>query len=137
MSSVLYDANVLLDVMLNRLPFYAGSAAALRMAARGMVDGYVAGHAVTTVAYVAGRQIGRAPTHRALTQLLTYIRVAPVTDLGVRNALSSSMRDFEDAVTVAAAQAAGVELIVTRDEADFADCPIPTVLPEVLLARHN
>jgi len=48
--------------------------------------------------------------------------------------LQSSITDFEDAVTSEAANAAGVEVIVTRNALDFAASAIPAALPEEFLA---
>jgi hypothetical protein len=62
---------------------------------------------------------------------LTKMRVAPVTDAGVRHALSGSSQDCEDGVTHAAAQEAQVSVIVTRNISDFAKGTILAVLPEV------
>ena len=39
------------------------------------------------------------------------------------------MTDFEDAMQVAAARACEADFIVTRNERDFAESPIPTLTP--------
>lgn len=57
--------------------------------------------------------------------------MAPVTDAVIRQALAGTFNDFEDAVSHAAAQEAGVSVIVTRNIRDFAKSTIPVVLPEV------
>lgn len=57
-----------------------------------------------------------------------------MTDEVIRAALQSSMTDFEDAVTSEAANAAGIEIIVTRNTPDFAASVISVVLPAEFLA---
>jgi len=131
MKRVLYDINVLLDVLLKREPFLADSAAALDAVGQGRVEGYVAGHAVTTLFYVLQQELGMTKSLQVLADLLTKMRVAPVTDAGVRQALNESFKDFEDGVTHAAAQEAKVSVIVTRNVSDFTKGTIPAVLPEV------
>lgn len=54
---VLYDTNVLLDVVLLRAPFVDASAAALDLVARRAVEGFVAGHIVTTIAFFVQRGV--------------------------------------------------------------------------------
>ncbi|MGH7964718.1 MAG: PIN domain-containing protein, partial [Candidatus Binatia bacterium] len=98
---------------------------------QGQVDGYIAGHAITTLFYLLRRQLGSAKSRHVLADLLSKMRIAPVTDTGIRQALSRPFKDFEDAVTHAAAQEAGVSVIVTRNVGDFAKGTIPAVLPEV------
>ncbi|MFM6021482.1 MAG: PIN domain-containing protein, partial [Dolichospermum sp.] len=48
-------------------------------------------------------------------------------------ALQSPIKDFEDAVTSAAAIAAGVEIIVTRNKVDFVGSLVPALSPEEFL----
>jgi len=131
---VLYDTNVLLDVVLARAPHAGASAASLDVAATGAVEGFVAGHAVTTIAYLIQRERGRSKAKAALTRLLSRIRVAPTTDAAVRLALAMDLGDFEDAVTVASAQEAGCELIVTRNLPHFRGAIVKAILPEALSA---
>lgn len=45
------------------------------------------------------------------------------------------MADFEDAVQVAAAQAAGIDAIVTRNGGDFAGTPLTVLTPAQFLQR--
>jgi predicted nucleic acid-binding protein len=131
MKRVLYDINVLLDVLLKREQFLADSASALDAVGQGQVEGYIAGHAVTTLFYLLQRELGMAKSRQVLAGLLTKMRVAPVTDAGIRQALNNSFKDFEDGVTYAAAQEAEVSVIVTRNVNDFTKGIIPAVLPEV------
>jgi hypothetical protein len=104
--------------------------------AKGVVEGYVAAHALTTIAYLLQRQVGTKASRTVLADLLSGIRVAPVTEAVVRRALSSDLRDFEDAVCDAAAQEVDAIAIVTRNVADFAGSAVPAVLPIAFLASE-
>jgi predicted nucleic acid-binding protein len=131
---VLYDTNVVLDVLLAREPHLAASAAALGLTEAGRVEGYLAAHAVTTLASLLQRRVGAARGRAVLADLLSRLRVAAVTERTIRTALAGAFRDFEDAVCHGAAVEAGAELIVTRNLADFVPGTVPAVLPEALLA---
>jgi predicted nucleic-acid-binding protein len=130
----LFDSDVLLDVLAQRQPFVSTSAQALNTATQPQVQGYVAGHAVTNIFYILRRQVGSETARELLSRLLQYLQVANVTEEVIRAALQSSMTDFEDAVTSEAANAAGIEIIVTRNTPDFAASAIPVVLPAEFLA---
>ncbi|HEY9620219.1 MAG TPA: PIN domain-containing protein [Crinalium sp.] len=134
MSRVLFDSDVLLDVLAQRQPFVVASAQALNMVTQPQVQGYVSGHAVTNIFYILRRQVGSEAARELLSRLLQHLQVANVTDEVIRAALQSSMTDFEDAVTSEAANAAGLEVIVTRNTPDFVASVIPAVLPEEFLA---
>ncbi|WAS06236.1 PIN domain-containing protein [Gloeomargaritales cyanobacterium VI4D9] len=94
----------------------------------------VSGHAVTNIFYILRRQVGGEAARELLSRLLHHLQVANVTDEVIRAALQSPMADFEDAVTSEAANAAGVEVIVTRNTPDFLASVIPALLPEEFLA---
>ena len=134
MRRVLFDSDVLLDVLAQRQPFVIASAQALNTVTQPQVQGYVSGHAVTNIFYILRRQVGSETARELLSRLLEHLQIASVTDEVIRAALQSSMADFEDAVTSEAANAAGLEVIVTRNAPDFAASAIPAVLPEEFLA---
>lgn len=50
MKRVLYDTNVVLDVLLSRNAHMEASALALDAVGTGRVEGYISGHAVATIA---------------------------------------------------------------------------------------
>ncbi|MGB7440622.1 MAG: PIN domain-containing protein [Coleofasciculaceae cyanobacterium] len=131
---MLFDSDVLLDVLAQRQPFVAASARALNTVTQEQVQGYVSGHAITNIFYILRRQIGSEAARELLARLLQHLQVASVTDEVIRQALQSSVTDFEDAVTSAAANAAGLEVIVTRNTSDFSAASVPAMLPEEFLA---
>ncbi len=129
MSRVLFDSDVLLDVLAQRHPFFLASAQALNKATQPNVEGYLAGHAVTNLFYLWRRQVGRNVARELLSTLLQNLQVAAVTDAVIRAALRSNMSDFEDAVTSEAARVASVDVIVTRNTPDFAASSVSALLP--------
>ncbi|MCY7284546.1 MAG: PIN domain-containing protein [Cyanobacteria bacterium CAN_BIN43] len=133
MRRVLFDSDILLDVLAQRQPFAIASAQALNRLTQPQVQGYVSGHAVTNIFYILRRHVGSEAARELLSRLLQRIQVASVTDEVVRAALQSSIKDFEDAVTIEAADAAEVEVIVTRNMADFIASSVPAVSPEEFL----
>ncbi|MDJ1181616.1 PIN domain-containing protein [Roseofilum casamattae] len=133
MKRILFDSDVIIDVMMQRQPFVFHSASALSTATNPDIEAYVAAHAVTNIFYIVRRQLGIAKTLEILDRLLQNLNVATVNHGIIRSALESTMTDFEDAVTSEAARVTGVELIVTRNINDYASSPVPAVLPEIFL----
>ncbi|MFZ5877187.1 MAG: PIN domain-containing protein [Nitrospirota bacterium] len=134
MKRVLYDLNVVLDVLLRRDPHFPSSAVALDAVGQGRVQGYIAGHAVTTLAYLLEKELSATKSRRVLAELLSKLQVAAVTDAGIHRGLALGFHDFEDAVTAACAEEAGVAVIVTRNVGDFRKSPIPVVPPSLFVA---
>ena len=133
MKRILFDSDVIIDVMIQRQPFVSNSTLALDTATNPDIEAYLAAHAVTNIFYILRPKRGIPKTLEILDRLLQILNVAVVNDSIIRSALKSTMTDFEDAVTSEAAQVAGVELIVTRNIKDYASSPVPAVVPETFL----
>lgn len=133
MKQVLFDSDVLLDILAQRQPFVIASAQALNTVMKKQVQGFVSGHAVTNIFYILRRQIGSEAARKLIENLLQHIQIASVTNQVIYQALQSPIKDFEDAVTSAAAMSAGLEIIVTRNKTDFVASLVPAMLPEELL----
>ncbi len=82
-----------------------------------------------TYACILEKAQGPVFARRAVEQLLQVFAVAPVTDVVLLRALVLAWPHFEDAVCAACAEAAGCDVIVSRDPAGFPDPPMPVVDP--------
>jgi predicted nucleic acid-binding protein len=131
---VLFDTNVVLDVLLAREPHAAVAAQLFALVERGEMQGCVCATMVTTIHYLAVRALGPKAAQKHLRQLLSLFEVAPVTGEVVTSALDLGFPDFEDAVAHEAARACGAAAIVTRNVKDFATASFPVLSPVELLA---
>ena len=132
MRRILFDTNVVLDVLLDRQPYVEASAAAWAAVETGVAEGMLAAHAVTTIHYLAGKELSGLKARRIVSAILRVFRVAAVDGAVVEEALQLPIPDFEDAVTSAAARAAGCEFIVTRDPKGFRGSPVRSLTPEAV-----
>jgi predicted nucleic acid-binding protein len=132
MTKVLFDINVILDVLLDRKLHAEASAAAWAAVETGASEGLLAAHAVTTIHYLIRKELGAAKALRTVSGMLRVFGVAPVDAAVVQEALHLSFTDFEDAVTAAAARLAGCDYIVTRDPKGFRGSPVRCLTPEAL-----
>jgi predicted nucleic acid-binding protein len=132
---VLVDADVLLDVALDRAPFVNEAAALLDRLERGPSRGVVAWHTLSNFYYLVSPRRGRTDARRFIGELCGFLDVAPVTTEHARLAVASPLSDFEDAMQVAAARAAGADVIATRNVKDFRRSSVPASLPGDVLGR--
>lgn len=131
---VLFDTNVVLDVLLDREPHAEVAAQLLSLVDQDRLDGIVCATTVTTIHYLASKTVGDPEASRMVGELLAMFDVAGV-DLDVLNAaLGLGFSDFEDAVLHEAASAAGASAIVTRNGRDFMGARLPVFEPHELLA---
>ena len=133
MKRILFDTNVVLDVLLDRKPHGEASAAAWAAVEQGTVHGLIAAHAVTTIHYLIRKERGVVKAGRTVQAILRVFGVAAVDERVVQEALELASSDFEDAVTAAAARLAGCDCIVTRDPKGFRASPIRCLTPEAVM----
>lgn len=132
--NVLFDLNVILDVLQKREPFYTASARALAGAEVGLVEGWVAAHSLTTLFYLLARYESPAQARVTLADLLNIVSVAAVDQAVIERALALPYPDFEDAVQMMAAVRIGADYLVTRNVRDYKPGPLPVLQPVELLA---
>ena len=132
---LLIDINVLLDVALQR-PGAAESARLLALCGR-QHEGWLAWHSIATLAYLVERQTSAISGPELIRGILAWADVAKTGRADALAALELPMRDFEDALQVAAAMACGVQFIITRNERDFKASPVPALNPEAFLRRYR
>jgi predicted nucleic acid-binding protein len=134
MKRVLFDTNVLLDVVLGRAPHVKAAEEVWGLIEGRLAEGYIAAHTVTTFYYMLRKQRDSIQARFAIQSLIRVFKVALVDDQVIEEAMRASGSDFEDCVTAAAARRAGCELIVTRDPRGFRSSPVKTVAPASALS---
>ncbi len=131
---LLFDLNVVLDVLARREPWFDHSAAVLSMAGETETEGYVAAHTVTTLNYLLSKYQGRERTAAALIDLLGLLRAVNVDHDRLLEALALGWSDFEDAVQAVCALAVDADYLITRDPKGFPSLSVPVVTPSELMA---
>ncbi len=130
---VLFDTNVILDVLLARVPHVGSATALLDHVAAKDLHGLLGATTITTIHYLATKSVGTAHAQRHIRTLLGLFEVASVTRPVLSDALDLGFPDYEDAVLHEAARHAGALGIVTRDLKGFAKSRLKTYAPDELL----
>jgi predicted nucleic acid-binding protein len=130
---ILFDTNVILDLLLDRKPFVAHAQTLFEKVESGKIDGYIGATTVTTLDYLLAKSLSAKEATRIIKKLLKLFEVAPINRLILEDALDIGFADFEDAVLHAAAVHCGVQAIVTRDEKGFSKAQLAIYSPEALL----
>lgn len=116
---ILFDTNIILDVLMDRLPHSNAAVELFSKVEDGTIIGYVCGTTITTVFYLASKTLGAARAQIEIKKLLSIFEVAPVNRHVLESALELDFNDFEDAVIHEAACHIGADAIVTRNQKDF------------------
>jgi len=126
---ILFDTNVVLDLLMDRAPHADLAAELFSRVEEGSVIGCLCATTVTTVFYLAAKTVGNTAAREEVGKLLGLFEVAPVNRQVLQSALALDFDDFEDAVLHEAACHVGADAIVTRNPKDFGKSRVPVYSP--------
>ena len=135
--TVVFDTNVVLDLLLAREPFVDEAEVLFSRVETGDLHACLSATTVTTIHYLAVKTIGRESALEKVRALLNLFDVAPVHRPVLEEALDLGFEDFEDAVLHEAASQVGAEAIVTRNAKDFAKAKLRIYTPAELIAASG
>ena len=130
---ILFDTNVVLDVLLDREPFSTTAAALFSKVESGVISGFVCATTITTIHYLARKVLGIDSAMEEIKKLMKLFEVAPVNRAVLDASIYSDFKDFEDAVVHESAINKEAQGIVTRDPDGFKNSKINVYSPEELL----
>ena len=131
---VLFDLNIILDVLQERPECYQTSARLLAQAETGRLQGWIAAHSLTTLFYLVAKDKGTDQARVTLTSLLQILKIAPLRQETIEQALNLPYRDFEDAVQMVAALHIRADYLATRNIKDYQPALLTVIQPAELLA---
>ncbi|MEG3893100.1 MULTISPECIES: PIN domain-containing protein [unclassified Microcoleus] len=124
---ILIDTNIIVDVALDREPFFSESDRILTFVEEAQIQGYISASTFSDLYYIIRRDRGRDWTLDFLRQLATFCQVATVDNSVISMALTCNFKDFEDAIQYSTAVINRIDAIVTRNPRDF-----PVTTPRIL-----
>jgi len=77
---ILFDTNVILDVMLDREPFSTISAKLLAFVESGKISGFLGATTITTIHYLARKVVGQKQALNEIEKLLKIFDISPIND---------------------------------------------------------
>ena len=130
---ILFDTNIILDVMLLRDPFLRAATSLLAEVERKNIEGFVCSTTVTTIYYLVSKTKGSKEAKKQVENLLRLFNVTHIEKRGLESALYSDILDYEDAVLHESALGENLNGIVTGNTKDFRNSKITVFNPEELL----
>jgi predicted nucleic acid-binding protein len=118
------DTDILLDVLLERVPHFDASAQVLDWAETHPGQCAVSWHGMANIHYLS--KDGAQPFIEELTE---FCVIPGAGTMEMKRALELGFRDLEDAMQVSSALLFGAQLIVTRNLSDYKQSPIKAVPP--------
>ena len=133
---ILLDTCVILDALQNRVPFAEDAQKIFLAAANKQIEACITAKSVADIYYLTHKLTHSDKlTREILAKLFTLFNLLDTTSKDCKDALFSSMTDYEDAIMVETAKNAAVDHVVTRNIKDYAKTSISVITPSELLEK--
>jgi predicted nucleic acid-binding protein len=125
---IFVDANVVIDVIQLREPFFSESAEVLSICRE--QNSALAPHTISNIFFITRHDFPAKERKKILRDILEFMDLVPTGKFQVTQALNNDdIDDFEDALQLECAKEFNATHIVTRDFKDFANSEIPVLSP--------
>jgi predicted nucleic acid-binding protein len=132
---LLIDANVVLDVLQKREPYWKDSSVIWKLCETEQAEGYISTLTFANLMYVMRRELDPAQIRDVLDKLRLIFRFADFTAADMEKAAEMGWDDFEDAIQAATAERIMADSIITRNVRDFRNSKVIAFTPSEYIAR--
>lgn len=133
---ILVDTNVILDIFLQREPFFKTSLNSLQKAIALDFDCFISVSAATDIYYVLRKSLkSKEQAKYCISKITNLAKFCDVMSSDINSALLSEISDFEDAVVDSIAIRNDMDFIITRNVKDFEQSETPVLTPTEFLSR--
>ena len=132
---LLIDANVVLDVLQKREPYWKDSSVIWKLCETEQIEGYISTLTFANLMYVIRRELDPAQIRDVLDKLRLIFRFADFTAADMEKAAEMGWDDFEDAIQAATAERIMADSIITRNVRDFRNSKVIAFTPSEYIAR--
>ena len=132
---LLIDANILLDVLLNRENFVRASSMVWKLCETEQAKGYISALTFANLVYIMRKEMDAQRIEEVLHMLSLIFEFAELNDSDLFRAAALQWPDFEDAVQSVTAERIHADYIITRNVRDFSRSKVIAFTPDELLAR--
>ena len=130
------DANVVLDLLGERDPFYKAVARIATLADKGKINLVVSALTCSIVFDLLSKFEDREVVKEKIRKFKVIAETSDLTDKIIEKGLSSRFSDFEDALQYHCALMMNCDIVITRNGKDFKGSEIPVLSPDEFLVYY-
>ncbi len=119
MKNIYVDTNIVLDLLLGRVPFLDEAKKVFSLADAGLINLHVSSLTIVNASHVLSKNLSPIEAKKQLANLKVLTQVLPLTDKILDLAIASDFKDFEDGVQYFTALENAMDIILTRNKKDF------------------
>lgn len=131
---ILVDTNIIIDALTGREPFRETAEQIFMLAANQIEDMYITASSATDIYYLIRKHLHDTDQAKnTMSKLYELFYILDVTAVDCQEAMSSKVKDYEDAVVSCCANRNQMDYIVTRNIKDYKHSKVKALLPDELL----
>ena len=134
---ILLDTNIVLDLLLEREPYFTASKEIFILAETMKLKAYLSASSITTIHYLTAKALNKNEADKIIEMLLKIFLVTPLDKAVFTEAIANNGQDFEDSVIYSSAFNTNIDYIITRDKKGFKNSKVKIVEPNSFLAFYN
>lgn len=134
---IFVDADIILDLLCNREPFYPYAAEVFTQADSGIITLVTTSVVLTNVFYILRKATGSIKAREYMRKLRILVGVLSVGEKIIDLALNSEFTDFEDAIQYFTARENHIGTLLTRNIKDYKARDLLVQTPEEYLKSSH
>lgn len=132
---LLIDANIVLDVLMNRIEYVKESSMIWKLCETEQMKGYISTLTFANMMYIMRKELTPEKINEVFQKLNLIFEFTDFSPSILEKAAAMNWRDFEDAVQSATAEQIHADYIITRNVRDFSNSKVIAFTPSELLSR--
>ncbi len=133
--TLLIDANILLDVLQNRLPHVDSSSLIWKLCETEQVKGVVTSLTFANLVYILRRELSPSQVESVFKSLSLIFGFTELSHTDLIKAAELHWPDYEDALQSVIAERIHADFIITRNIKDFKQSKVMALTPAEFIAR--
>ena len=130
---IFIDTDIILDVILEREPFFSDSQKLLSLVEGNYFQGFTSSLVIANCYYIISSNRDNRTALKTVSKLRSILKVLPLTDKEIGEALNSSIKDFEDGIQYFIAINSKISNLITRNISDYKALDINILSPKDFL----
>lgn len=119
MIKLFVDSDIILDLLSKRDPHFIHAAKLFTLIDRNKIKAFTSPIVFANLHYLLKKETSNIIALNNLRKLKTMLDILPVNERVIDQSLNSEFNDFEDAIQYFTAVNNGIEIIITRNKADY------------------
>jgi len=137
MNKVFIDADIILDLLLDREPYSLSSSKLFTAIEEREVIAFTTPVILENIYYISAKMINRKSALEYVRKLLTLLKVTAVDEKIMLLAANSDFKDFEDSIQYYAAKNEAVDFLITRNKMDYKIADLTVCTPDEYLSVYH